>query len=147
MKGSSMKAEPLPTTEDALSTETTMAAVMTALPRTIAIDATFAEAHALMRDHHCRHLPVVNGGVLVGVVSQRDLYFFEMLNDLDPTRDHAADAMSTHVLTTTADAKVREVARAMAHEKYECAVIIDDQRVAGIFTATDAFRYLAGEHP
>jgi acetoin utilization protein AcuB len=46
---------------------------MTRSPLTIGQDQPLAAAHRMMREHRVRHLPVLDGGMLVGVVSQRDL--------------------------------------------------------------------------
>jgi CBS domain-containing protein len=53
---------------------TTLAEVMTPDPDTIGPDDTAAEALDMMRKRGYRHLPVVEGGRLIGMVSVRDLY-------------------------------------------------------------------------
>lgn len=55
---------------------TPLADVMTRDPRTIAPDKSFGHAMLLMHETHCRHLPVVEDGKPVGIVSSR--------NALDP---------------------------------------------------------------
>jgi acetoin utilization protein AcuB len=118
--------------------------VMTPQPITIGRDQTLETAHAMMRQHHCRHLPVLEHGELVGVISQRDLYFLESLAGVEMERDKVEDAMSQEAYAVTPDARVEEVCARMADEKLGCAVVIERNRVAGIFTATDALRILAG---
>jgi CBS domain-containing protein len=51
---------------------TTLAAVMTTDPKTIAPDKSFGRAMALMHEVKCRHLPVIENGKLIGIVSARD---------------------------------------------------------------------------
>ncbi len=48
--------------------------IMTADPDTLAPDNTAADAIRMMREHNYRHLPVVDGATVVGMVSVRDLY-------------------------------------------------------------------------
>lgn len=48
--------------------------VMTSDPDTVAPDNTAIEALELMRKREFRHLPVVDGDTIVGIVSIRDLY-------------------------------------------------------------------------
>ncbi|MBX3232540.1 MAG: CBS domain-containing protein [Labilithrix sp.] len=115
---------------------------MTAAPCTVETSVSLAEAHGLMRRHRCRHLPVVRHGELVGIVSERDLYLVETLSGANQELDQVVDAMTPYVYTTTPDAKLRDVARVMAAEKYGCAVVLDRDSVIGIFTSTDAFRHL-----
>lgn len=132
----------LHTSESVLLRATAMRDVMTVAPETIPSHATVAEAHTLMRRLHCRHLPVVDQGDLVGIVSERDLFIIESLRGADNSADRVSDAMNRRVYTTKPDAWLRDVARVMAAEKYGSAVVMDHGRVAGIFTATDAFRHL-----
>lgn len=130
------------TSEDILSHQSTIRDVMTASPVTVECNVTVEQAHALMRKLRCRHLPVMRNGTLVGVVSERDLYLVETLAGADKTVDRVVDAMTPYVYTTTPDAKIRDVARVMAAERYGSVVVMEGDRVVGIFTATDAFRHL-----
>lgn len=58
-----------------LNPDTTMARdIMTANPDTLSPDDEAAEAIRLMRERNYRHLPVVDGETVVGMVSVRDLY-------------------------------------------------------------------------
>jgi CBS domain-containing protein len=52
--------------------KTELSKVMTADPKTIAPDKSFGRAMALMHETKCRHLPVVENGKLIGIVSARD---------------------------------------------------------------------------
>src|SRR5262249_3267890 len=49
--------------------------LMTAFPATVTSQAPVAEALDLMRDMDIRHLPVVDGGALIGMLSDRDLAY------------------------------------------------------------------------
>jgi len=53
---------------------TQMRDVMTASPETVGPDDSPSQALTLMRKHGCRHLPVVDGARIVGMLSIRDLY-------------------------------------------------------------------------
>jgi CBS domain-containing protein len=55
---------------------TRLAEVMTPAPVSIEADRSFGHAMAVMHEHHCRHLPVVENGRPIGIVSAR--------NALDP---------------------------------------------------------------
>ena len=61
---------------------------MTTTPISIDRKETVAGAHRVMRDNEIRHLPVVEGERLVGIVSQRDLHLIETLKDVDPEKVH-----------------------------------------------------------
>lgn len=89
-------------------------------------------------------MPVLEGGKLVGLLSQRDALFIETLRDVDPTKVPVEDAMTSDVYVVEPDAKLIDVANAMADHKYGCALIADGPRIVGIFTTVDAVRALAG---
>lgn len=116
---------------------------MTPAPHTIGSEQKLALAHKIMRDRGLRHLPVLHAGKLVGVLSERDLYFLETVAGVDVDMDAVSDAMSTDVFTAGPDDSLRDVARMMFIHKYGCAVVTEGDRLLGIFTATDALRYLA----
>jgi acetoin utilization protein AcuB len=95
-----------------------------------------------MREHRVRHLPVLDGGVLVGIVSDRDLRFIETLRDVDPETVLVEEAMTPEPFFAAPDALVKDVADQMARHKYGCAVVMEGAKVVGIFTTTDALRAL-----
>lgn len=126
----------------ARSSRWTAGALMTAQPVTIGRSETLATAHRMMREHGVRHLPVLEHGELVGIVTQRDLYFLETLRGVDLDDDRVEDAMTTDTYFVTPEAPIGVVASEMALRGYGCAVVIERGKVAGIFTATDALRLL-----
>ncbi|MBN1206811.1 MAG: CBS domain-containing protein [Myxococcaceae bacterium] len=115
---------------------------MTRSVHTIGTRSPLTEAHRMMNDHAIRHLPVLEGGRLVGMVSQRDLHLVETLRDVDPKTVTVEEAMSQDAYTVAPEAPLAEVAREMARHKYGSAVIIRGSAVLGIFTTTDALRAL-----
>ena len=129
------------------SVQWTVGALMTPQPLTIGRDQPLLNAHRLMRDHRVRHLPVLERGELVGIVSQRDLYFLETLRGVDVEDDIVEDAMTSDTYAVAPDAPIAAVAKHMARHRYGCAVVIERGRVAGIFTATDALRLVSALAP
>ncbi len=121
----------------------TVKAYMSVAPVVVASDRTLADAHRLMRERSIRHLPVVDHGRLVGVVSQRDLYLLETLKGVDPGTELVREAMAPDPYAVPPDAPLEEVAAAMAERKYGSAVVVDRGSVIGLFTTVDALRALA----
>jgi acetoin utilization protein AcuB len=118
---------------------------MNAPVHTLGVQETLAEAHELMNRFAIRHLPVLEGGKLVGMLSQRDLHLIETLKDVDPEVVTVEEAMNQDILTVGPNDPLEQVARRMAEHKYGSAVVIrDDRHVLGIFTSTDALRVLGG---
>ena len=116
---------------------------MTVDPVVITSDCTVREAHRLMRSRKIRHLPVVDGGRLVGLVSQRDLYLLETLQGIDPDEERVEEAMTAEPWTVSPADPLEEVAAAMAEHRYGSAVVLDAGAVVGLFTTVDALRALA----
>lgn len=115
---------------------------MTRQPWTISSHHSLSEASAVMREHDIRHLPVVDDGQLVGVVSDRDVRLLQSLGGRGGTR--VAEAMSEPAFSVQATAPVDEVARAMGEHKYGSVVVVTrGGAVEGIFTMVDACRALA----
>jgi acetoin utilization protein AcuB len=113
-----------------------VAKYMTASPHSIGQEQTLSAAHKIMHDHLCRHLPVLHGGALVGIVTDRDLHLIESLKDVDPGEVLVEDAMSSQVYSVSPEAPLDEVASEMAAK-------MQNGKVVGIFTTVDACQALA----
>lgn len=124
------------------STPPTIANYMSPFVQTIGREQTLATAHRMMRDNDIRHLPVLEGGRLVGIVSQRDLHFVETLAGIDPQKIRVEEAMSPDVFTVSRDTPLVEAVETMVTNKYGSAVVIEQGKVLGVFTAIDAQRAL-----
>lgn len=121
-----------------------MSRYMTRQPWTIRTDATMSQAHELMRAHAIRHLPVLDGGKLVGIVSERDLHLIETLPGSDPAKVSVEEAMVSDVYVVGPDDPVDVVVDHMAERKQGSAVVVDRRgAVEGIFTTVDALQVLA----
>jgi acetoin utilization protein AcuB len=110
---------------------------MTTSPHTVGSDQTLAHAHGILREHRIRHLPVLRGGELVGMLTERDLALIETLKDVDPTKVLVEDAMSTTIYRTSPDSPIDEVVSEMAAKKYGSAIVVQNNHVVGIFTTVD----------
>jgi acetoin utilization protein AcuB len=115
---------------------------MTASPVSIGLKQSLAHAHHVMREHRIRHLPVLDGGVLVGLVSQRDLHLIETLKDVEVHTVSVEEAMTSEVYAVAPDAPLDQVAEAMATRKLGSVVVMSGAHVVGIFTNVDACRAL-----
>lgn len=117
---------------------------MTPTPHTIGKDQPLTVAHHKMREHHVRHLPVLDGGALVGVLTERDVSLVTSMKNLDTAVMTVEDAMTPVVYTARPDTPLDEVAKEMAEHRYGSAVIASrDNKVVGVFTTVDACRALA----
>ena len=115
---------------------------MTSTPVTADMETPLLKAAKILVDHGIRHLPIVDGDRLVGVVSKRNI---DLLIACRVNLDQLsiADAMTDLPYTVGPDTVVSEVCAEMASEKYGSVVITDEGKVEGIFTTTDALQVLA----
>ncbi|MGD9894587.1 MAG: CBS and ACT domain-containing protein [Dehalococcoidia bacterium] len=114
---------------------------MTAAPTTVPPNATVEEATAVMRHGRFRHLPVVSDGVLVGVVSERDLHAGDHIVPDELHRGRPVRSTMVHdVITIGPDDPVEQAARLMLENKVGCLPVMEDGRLTGIITEADIFR-------
>jgi len=119
----------------------TISQFMTSGPFTIGREQSLAAAKQLMNKSHVRHLPVLHGGKLVGMISERELDVIEALPGSKQLS--VEDAMVPDVYLASADAPLDTVAAEMARLKVGSAVVVKDDIVVGVFTAVDGLRALA----
>jgi acetoin utilization protein AcuB len=120
----------------------------------VAPETTAAEALALCRMNRIRHLPVLEGERLVGVISDRDLRgATPALGDsaraeaLDRIR--VADEMAREVMTAHPEDPIEDAAMAMYERKFGCLPVVDGEELVGMVTTSDvmrAFVRLVGAH-
>lgn len=134
-----------PGDSDMIKNSKPIAQFMSAAPVCVRIDADLATAVELLGQHDVRHLPVLDGSKLVGVVSERDLAVVEALVPDDWERILVGEAMTPEPYAVSPDTPLCDVARTMADRKYGCALVVDPQgELVGLFSTVDALRILAG---
>ncbi len=116
----------------------TISEFMTPCPVSVRANQSLAEAHARMREHRIRHLPVMDSGRVVGVVSQGDLRLLESIDDVDINRVTVEEAMVHHPYLVAPEASLLSVLGRMFERKLGSILVMDRDRLIGIFTAVDA---------
>ena len=115
---------------------------------------TAGEALALCRERRIRHLPVLEGDRLVGIVSDRDLRSATPALG-DPARAEALgrilvhEVMAREVATAHPDDPIEEAANAMRERKIGCLPVVEGGALVGMVTSSDvmeALVYLMGAH-
>lgn len=116
-------------------------------------ETSMVEAAHLMADNHCRHLPVIEGRELVGLLSDRDIQRALQVAMVDPDTEEPVafglehsllvkNFMSSPVQTLSSDAELVEAVDLMVNNKIGALVIQGAKEVEGILTETDLMKVL-----
>jgi CBS domain-containing protein len=116
---------------------------MSRLPEEIDRREPLATVTRRMRERGIRHMPVLDGTHIYGILSEHDA--------LEACRQHRTAAGTTPVgdvctrdpLVVTPTAPISAVARRMVERGVTSALVADDGVLVGIFTSVDALRILA----
>jgi len=122
---------------------------------TISVTDRLSTVEDIMTLGRVRHIPVVHGGRLVGVLSQRDL-LRASLSELGSFGNEARRAflhaieiervMSAPAITIGPEATVQLAARLMADQKIGCLPVIEAGELVGLVTETDVLGWVAAAH-
>jgi CBS domain-containing membrane protein len=134
------------------SAAVTVRDLMTQNPTTLDRNETLDLAESIMNLGRIRHLPVIDDGKIVGIVSQRDLFRSALLAALGfgrKTTDTVIktikikEIMTKEVITISPETNIKDAARQMIDKKIGCLPVVKGDRLVGILTETDMRRYVA----
>src|SRR5260370_39051 len=103
----------------------------------IASGATVFEAIQLMADKNVGALPVMDGGKLVGIISERDYTRNVILKGKSSRDTPVRDIMTSQLTTTVPDASVTECMRIMTEERVRHLPVIEEGKMIGILSIGD----------
>lgn len=120
-----------------------ISSVMTPCPYKISSDKSLEEALKIMDLRNIRHLPVIEGEDVIGVVSKRDIEIGKLISEKGGV-PKVKDICVNQPYVVGDDTKVSEVVSEMSAKKIDCALVVDaDGNFTGIFTVTDVCKLLA----
>jgi len=120
--------------------------LMTAIPYTVVADTPLRHVIELMKTEGCRQLPVLADGILVGIVTDRDIRL--VMNSPMVLHGHwqdeelldrvtAGDCMTANPMTVEPDTPAYQAARMLSIYKFGALPVVDDGVLVGIITVTD----------
>lgn len=115
---------------------------MTRSPHAIGHDQTLKLAHERMHQFGVRQLPVLDRGVLVGVLDERDIALLGAMAPRQAVDATVEEAMSSEPYAVEPDTDAEIVTAHMAQHKSGCAVVMENKKVLGVFTSADALSLL-----
>ena len=105
---------------------------MTAPAQCLAPDESLVAAARMFSKYDVGSMPVVDGGTLVGVLTDRDIVINAVAKGLDPKETPISKIASTNVVTVDASAPASEVASLMAEHQVRRLPVVDGGKVVGM---------------
>ena len=116
-----------------------VASILSEPARTISPETTIQEALGVMEHDDIRHLPILEGERLVGLVSDRDL----VSSAPDARNLPVATLMQSHLSVVTKDDDLAALASALVEGRMGCTPVVEDDRLVGIVSELDVARAYA----
>lgn len=110
-------------------------------PHCIQADQPIHDAQDIMKQQNIRHLPVMQGEELYGILSDRDIRLALSLISTN-AETTCGKICHTDFYAVDPDTKLDIICTEMAEHHYGSTVVIQNDKLVGIFTATDSFRAL-----
>lgn len=114
------------------------------------------KAETLFKKHHIRHIPVVNGNKILGMLSYTDLLRISFVDAVDD-EDEIVDAtvynmftveqvMAKNLVKVSPDTTIKETAEILASREFHALPVCEDDLLVGIVTTTDLIKYLIDQY-
>jgi CBS domain-containing protein len=113
------------------------------------------EVKSLLEREGIRHIPVVSGSELIGIISKTDitkLSFGSIFENQGSSEEAVLDLLSIEQLMTkhpksvSSDTSIREVAEILANEEFHSLPVVDEGKIVGIVTSTDIIKYMLEQY-
>jgi CBS domain-containing protein len=135
---------------------TSITHIMTPNPHTLGVHEDLETAERRFRELGVRHLPVVSGDKLVGILSLTDLQRISFVDNFGADAEGEADTAIYNMLrldqvmisrpyTLKADATIRDAAEVLAEQEFHALPVEDNGKLVGIVTTTDLIRYMLSQ--
>jgi CBS domain-containing protein len=129
--------------------------IMTPKVYTVQENAPLREVVALFRKHNIRHIPVLNGSKIAGIISRTDinrLTFGALFENQEGTDEAVLEILNTTQVMTSkpkvvhVDDLIRDVAEIFVKEEYHALPVVDGEALKGIVTTTDVIKYMLEQY-
>jgi CBS domain-containing membrane protein len=127
--------------------------IMMGSPVTLKPDETLDLANDVISLGRIRHIPIVEDGRLVGLLSERDMMGAATTTIFGLKRKSKSallksvlikDVMKRKVVTVKPDTSIKDAAHLMKEKKIGCVPVVNEGSLVGLVTTTDILRYVEG---
>ena len=133
-----------------------VSSIMTSDVQTVSVNNSLQEANDLFSKHHIRHIPVVSGEKLIGILSHTDILrisFGNTFGDEQTGGDQAIfdmlsinQVMKHSPVTVSPDDTLKDAAQVLADREFHALPVVQDDRLVGIITTTDLIKYFLSQY-
>jgi len=113
-----------------------------------------SKAEELFKTHNIRHIPVVNGDKVVGIISNADLLKVALADYNDDDTEVTStlynmftleQVMTKNVATVLSFTSIKDVAEIFATNDFRALPVTYENKLVGIITTTDIIKYLLSQ--
>lgn len=116
---------------------TTVAEIMARDPQTISADDTVADAARRMRDSDTGDVLVLDGGTLIGIITDRDIAVRVVAEGRDPGTSAREACSASALVTVTPDTTAEQAAQIMRDEAVRRLPVVEGDRPVGVVSLGD----------
>ncbi|MBD0778692.1 CBS domain-containing protein [Maribacter polysiphoniae] len=135
---------------------TPIATIMTKNVITLKASDNLERAEHLFRKHHIRHIPVVSGSKIIGMLSYTDLLrisFADAVYEDEEEVDSMVynmfsleQVMAKNLVSVSSDTIVKDVAEILSKKEFHALPVVDDGELVGMVTTTDLINFLLQQY-
>ncbi len=114
------------------------------------------KAETLFKKHKIRHIPVVSGNSIIGMLSYTDLLrisFADATDDDDEVVDTTVynmftveQVMAKNLVTISPETTIKETAEILSKKEFHALPVCEGNMIVGIVTTTDLIKYLIEQY-
>jgi CBS domain-containing protein len=114
------------------------------------------KAEMLFKKHKVRHIPVVSGLKIIGMLSYTDLLRISFVDAVDDDSDvvdvtvynmfTVEQVMAKKLVTVTPETSIKEVAEILSTREFHALPVCEGDLLVGIVTTTDLIKYLISQY-
>ncbi|MDH5649501.1 MAG: CBS domain-containing protein [Gammaproteobacteria bacterium] len=123
----------------------TIKSVMTNFPYSIEIENHLRSAKRMMEQFKIHHLPVKSAEGYTGLLTERDVQLAADLGIMDSGEILVGDVCRKDAYVVSSEASLADVLEYLAQTHDDSVLVVENHKLVGIFTTTDACRYYAKE--
>lgn len=117
---------------------------------------TLSKAEDLFKKHNIRHIPVVSGNKILGMLSYTDLLRISFADGIDDDEEKVESivynmfsieqVMAKNLISVTPESTIKEAAEILVSEEFHALPVVEGDLLVGIITSTDLIKYLIKQY-